>query len=250
VDSQRERVRREFTRQAAGFEAPGSLFRDAGILDWIAAHVPVAPGSLVLDVAGGTGQTGRRLARDGGTAVILDMTDPMLAAGMASVREEGAGGVVFVRGDASALPFPDGEFDVVVSRFALHHVQDPRAVVAEMARVCRAEGSVALVDMISGGPGHDELERLRDPSHARALTAAELRDLLAAAGRAACDEAEREQPMPAEPWLEQSHTGAAERREILAALSAEADGGAPSGLHASRPDGVLTVTQTWLLLVG
>ena len=79
---QRETVRREFSKQASNFESSGSLFRDGGVLEWIAAHIEVPPQSRILDVAGGTGQLGRHLARDGATAVIVDLTDAMLATGL------------------------------------------------------------------------------------------------------------------------------------------------------------------------
>ncbi|MGN6169383.1 MAG: class I SAM-dependent methyltransferase [Solirubrobacteraceae bacterium] len=148
ADEQGDVVRREFSRQAASFEAAGSLFRDTSVLDWIAAHVPVSPGARILDVAGGTGQLGRYLARDGAIAVIVDLTDAMLATGLRAVLDEGRDDVVFVRGDAIALPFPADEFDVVVCRFALHHIQECAAAIAEMARLCRPGGMVAVIDMV------------------------------------------------------------------------------------------------------
>jgi ubiquinone/menaquinone biosynthesis C-methylase UbiE len=250
MEGQRETVRREFARQASNFEAEGSLFRHGGILGWIAAHVEVPPGARILDVAGGTGQLGRHLARVGATAVIVDLTDEMLAAGMRSVQEEGRDDVVFVRGDATNLPFPDGQFDVVVSRFALHHMDDPGRAVEEMTRVCHPEGSVTLIDMVSGGHRHDELERLRDPSHTRALPEDELRAALAAAGREANREADWEQAMPLEPWLDQAKTPDGARQQIRAALEEETEGGPPTGLRPARADGGLTISQIWLLLGG
>lgn len=250
MEEQRETVRREFAKQASNFEAAGSLFRDGGILGWITDHIEVPAGARILDVAGGTGQLGRHLAGEGATAVIVDLTDEMLAAGLRSVRDEGRDDVVFVRGDATALPFPGDQFEVVVSRFALHHMDDPGAAIGEMARVCRPDGSVTLIDMVSGGDRHDELERLRDPSHTRALPEEELRDLFAAAGRDAKREADWEQAMPVEHWLEQSKTPGAARDQIRSALEEEADGGTPTGLRASRADDVLTITQRWLLLGG
>ena len=249
-DAQRETVRREFSKQASNFESSGSLFRHGGILGWIAAHVEVPPKARILDVAGGTGQLGRHLAQDGATAVIVDLTDAMLAAGLASVTEEGRHDVVFVRGDAIDLPFPDDQFDVVASRFALHHMDDPAAAIAEMSRVCRPDGSVTLIDMVSGGNRHDELERLRDPSHTRALPEEELKDLFAAAGRETKREAEWEQAMPLEPWLDQAQAPGRERDRIRAALEEEADGGAATGLRAERREGGLTITQRWLLIGG
>jgi ubiquinone/menaquinone biosynthesis C-methylase UbiE len=246
-----ELVQREFTRQARSFEAPGSLFRDRSILEWISSRVTVPPGAMVLDVAGGTGQLGRHLAREGSTAVIVDLTGAMLAVGVEAVSQEGRRDVLFVQGDATALPFPDRQFDVVVSRFALHHMEDPATAVAEMARVCRATGSLTLIDMVSGGARHDELERLRDPSHTRALTADELTQLLLAGGRAPRGQAEREQTMEVERWLDQAQTPRPAREAILEALAAEADGGSATGLRAARSESSnLTITQRWLLTSG
>ena len=247
---QRETVRREFAKQASNFEASGSLFRDSGILSWIAAHIEVPDRARILDVAGGTGQLARYLAQDGATAVIVDLTDAMLAAGHRSVLEEGRDDIVFVRGDATDLPFPDAQFEVVVSRFALHHMDDPASAIAEMSRVCRPGGSVTLIDMVAGGSRHDELERLRDPSHTRALPEGELRAMFAAAAREANHEAEWEQAIPVERWLEQAKTPEATRERIRDALQDEADGGAETGLRASRTDDGLTVTQRWVLLGG
>jgi ubiquinone/menaquinone biosynthesis C-methylase UbiE len=249
-EDQRDVVRREFSRQASNFEASGSLFRDSSILDWIASNIDVSPGSKILDVAGGTGQLGRHLARTGDGAVIVDLTDAMLAAGLRSVREEGRSDVTFVRGDATDLPFPDGQFDVVVSRFALHHMDDPGGAIAEMARVCRDDGSVTLIDMVAGGERHDELERLRDPSHTRALPEDEFRSLFTAAGREVTREADWEQALPVERWLEQAKTPDDDRERIRAAFEEEAAGGAQTGLRATREDGDLAIRQRWLLLGG
>jgi len=244
---QRSVVRREFTRQARSFEAPGSLFRDSSILEWIASHVRVAPGATILDVSGGTGRLGRHLARDGATAVIVDLTDAMLAEGLRSVLEERRSDVLFTRGDAPSLPSPAGQFDVVVSRFALHHMEDPAAAVAEMTRVARPGGSVAVIDMLAGGGRHDELERLRDPSHTRALTADEISSLLTANGREPPDLSEREEAMPVDRWLDQAQTAQPSRDIIRDALGTEADGGPATGLRAGYVDEQLTIRQRWLL---
>lgn len=247
-DDRRALVQREFTRQAASFEAAGSLFRDSSILNWIASHVTVPEGARLLDVAGGSGQLGRHLANSGTIAVIVDLTDSMLAAGQRSVLAEGRSDVLFVRGDATALPFPDDQFDVVVSRFALHHMQEPGEAVAEMFRVCRPSGSVTVIDMVSGRARHDELERLRDPSHARALSSEELRQLLSVRGEDPRVASEREHTMKVESWLDQAQTPPSARVAIRKVLGAEADGGPATGLRASHAKGQLTITQRWLLV--
>ncbi len=61
---------------------------------------------------------------------------------------EAAGWRFFQEGDATALPFVDASFDLVFCRTAVHHFPDPAVVVAEMARVCRPGGRVAIADLI------------------------------------------------------------------------------------------------------
>ena len=79
----------------------------------------------------------------------LDATEAMLARGKTQATADGCHNVLFMRGDAAALPFLDGSFDVVVSRFAAHHFERPEAVVAEMVRCTRPGGHVALVDLVA-----------------------------------------------------------------------------------------------------
>jgi SAM-dependent methyltransferase len=240
----RDVTRREFTRQVGEFERPDSFFAQQDPLDWIAAHVPVGPDDVLLDVAGGAGHVARHLVTR--FAVVVDLTRRMLAAGVAA----GDPRVVFVEGDATALPFPDDQFDVVVSRFAFHHIDDAGEAASEMARVAKPGGTVAVIDMVDGGARHNELERLRDPSHTRALPEAELVGALAAAGVDASVVSERVQRIPAEPWLERAASVDAPREEVLALLAAEADGGAPTGLSASRGDRGLLISQRWVIVAG
>jgi SAM-dependent methyltransferase len=66
-------------------------------------------------------------------------------AAMAESGEVAAGGAaVALRGDARRLPFPDGAFDVVIISEVLEHVHDDRQVIAELTRVLRADGTVAV----------------------------------------------------------------------------------------------------------
>ena len=90
-----------------------------------------------------------------------------------------------MRGDVGALPWCEGAFDAVVSRFSLHHLEDAGAALAEMAGVCTPGGRLVICDL-SLEPwkagAFDAMERLRDPSHVRAFSEGELRELIAAAG--------------------------------------------------------------------
>jgi SAM-dependent methyltransferase len=250
----RDVTRREFARQVGEFERPDSFFGDQEMLDWIAAHVPVGPRDVLLDVAGGAGHVGRHLATQGAFGIVVDLTRPMLEAGAAALRDAGRRDVVFVEGDATALPFADAQFDVVVCRFALHHIDEPARAAAEMARVARPGATVAVVDMVSepgeAGARHNELERLRDPSHTRALDEDELLAALDAAGVDARIAAEHRHQLPARPWLERAASPDAPREQVLAALEAEAGGGPATGLHAAEGPHGLAVEQRWLIAAG
>jgi SAM-dependent methyltransferase len=72
-----------------------------------------------------------------------------------------------------------------LTRYSLHHFVQPAEMLAEMARVCKPSGRVAVADLTLPAEkvaAYDRMERLRDPSHVRVLTEAELRGLLAALG--------------------------------------------------------------------
>jgi ubiquinone/menaquinone biosynthesis C-methylase UbiE len=249
----RERTRREFSHQAERFERPGYIFSDRAILDWIRTPLPLDPASLVLDVAGGTGRLGRHLAREAACAVVVDLTSEMLAEGTRAAREEGARNVVFLSGDASALPFVERQFDLVVCRFALHHFEDPAGAVREMARVCRAGGTVAVIDMARepgpAGERHDELERLRDPSHTTALTEQELLDCLTGAGLKDVRRlGERQQRMHVSPWLDQASPTPEARARIEHALAEEGPG---TGLHPEHDhEGKTGIAHRWVIVAG
>ncbi len=252
--SHRATTKREFAKQAASFEVAGSIFRDRDLLDWIGEHVPVAGADVVLDVAGGSGRLGRYLAERAAFAVIADLTPEMLATGAASAAEEGARNVLFTEGDATRLPFPEAQFDVVVSRFAFHHLDDPGQAAREMARVCRPGGLVAVIDMVAEDDSHaarrDELEWLRDPSHTRTLSPDELVGLMKEAGVAAELASGRRRTLDAGRWIEQGQPAEDVARELLAALEAEARGGAPTGLEATRAEEGLVIRHLYVIAAG
>src|SRR5207244_11059813 len=88
----------------------------------------------------------------------------------------------FVAGDATALPFEDGYFDLAGTRRTLHHMRRPELAVAELVRVTRPGGRILVEDQIApadplAGLELDRFERARDPSHARTLADADIRGL-------------------------------------------------------------------------
>ena len=141
-------------------------------------------GKSALDVATGGGHVARRL-REAGLHVVS--CDP--ARGMKPD--------VICR--AEELPFEDASFDVVVSRVAAHHFEDPDAAVKEMARVSRDR--VLVSDNLYMGEAVEGAERIRDASHVRNYSEAEWRGRLEAAGLEIEEVRTLSHPILLEPWL-------------------------------------------------
>jgi non-ribosomal peptide synthetase component F/SAM-dependent methyltransferase len=93
----------------------------------------LAAGGLVLDVGCGSGALVVGLAGSARRVVGLDLSEEMIAA--ARVRAQGAGNVDFLAGDLEALPFERESFDMVVSTYALHHVEQAAGLVRLKALV-------------------------------------------------------------------------------------------------------------------
>ena len=102
----------------------------------------VAPGQAVLDVACGTGVVARAVAeRIGGLGRVvgLDLNEAMLAVAR-RLRPD----IDWQQGDAGDLRFPDGSFDVVLCQSAMMFFPDRAKALREMARVARADGTIAV----------------------------------------------------------------------------------------------------------
>jgi SAM-dependent methyltransferase len=180
-------IRDQFTRQAKPFsEAPGIV--DAVALSRLVEISGAGPDDTVLDVACGPGIVACAFAGVARHVTGIDITPAMLDRARDRQREMGLANVTWVEGDVLPLPFGSGEFSVVVSRLVFHHLLDPGAVLREMVRVCRRGGMVVVADSAPATDKADafnRMERLRDPSHVRALPPDELRALFDAAGLAA-----------------------------------------------------------------
>ena len=120
-------------------------------------------------------------------AVGIDFTPAMLARARQLAADRGHRNVAWDQGNAYSLPYADGSFTVVVTRYSLHHLLDPLSAFREMVRVCAPDGMVVVVDAYAPedpaqADAYNHVERLRDPSHARALSLPELKGLFEQVG--------------------------------------------------------------------
>jgi predicted N-acetyltransferase YhbS/ubiquinone/menaquinone biosynthesis C-methylase UbiE len=176
-EEQRRLILDQFTRQAVPFaQMPARSNDEANRL--LIDLAGVGPDDVVLDVACGPGLVACALAEVARHVTGIDLTPAMIEQARARQRARGLANLAWVVGDAVPLPFPDAAFSVVVTRYSLHHFLDPRAVLGEMVRVCSPGGRVAVIDVFTSGPeqaeAYNRVEKLRDPSHVRALSLEEL----------------------------------------------------------------------------
>src|SRR5438477_4605077 len=179
-------IRDQFTRQATPFSTAAPIASEAALQKVIGAAKP-GPDDRVLDVACGGGIVVCAFAPHLRHATGIDVTPAMLERARALAAEKGIANVAWQEGEVERLPYPDGAFTIVVTRFAMHHFLDPAAVFREMVRVCASGGRIVIVDTFTSedpakAAAFNRLEKLRDPSHARSLFLAELTGLFGAAG--------------------------------------------------------------------
>ena len=252
-DEHNDVVRREFTRQAAAYAANPSV-ADRGRVERLVDAVAPAREARVLDVATGPGYVALGFAAVCHEVVGLDLTAAPLAIAEEMRREHGVTDLRFMVGDAANLPFESGSFDVVVCRLALHHVTNPERVVTEMARVCRAGGTVAVDDLIASEHAEraayqNNVETLRDPSHVRALALSELMRLYAAAGLEVRRIYSEPTEQNVERWLANAQTPPGPAQEVRALIEQDAACDL-SGMAPFRRDGALWFTHLSAVVIG
>ena len=139
-----EGVRQMFDRIAPVYDLMNRVM--SGGLDgrWrrAAAEAIVRPGDAVLDVCCGSGDLALAAAEAGGVVAGVDFSRPMLDRARRKVPD-----IEWIEGDATALPFGDATFDAAMIGFGLRNLDDPARGLAELRRVLRAEGRVAVLEL-------------------------------------------------------------------------------------------------------
>lgn len=113
-------------------------------------RLKLTPGTRVLDVACGTGNTAIPAAQTGAQVTGVDIAANLIAQAKERAKKAGVN-AEFREGDAEALDFPDQSFDVVISVFGAMFAPRPEKVAAEFLRVCRPGGRIAMGNWVQSG---------------------------------------------------------------------------------------------------
>jgi ubiquinone/menaquinone biosynthesis C-methylase UbiE/GrpB-like predicted nucleotidyltransferase (UPF0157 family)/8-oxo-dGTP pyrophosphatase MutT (NUDIX family) len=171
----------QFTNQAVPF----SQMPDHSS-ELILAASGVGQTDTVLDVACGPGTITCAFAQTAHHVTGIDLTPAMIDQAKVFQEAHDLANLSWRIGHVLPLPLPDASFSLVFTRYSFHHSLDPKAVLAEMVRVCSPGGRVVVVDVFTSSPAQAEafnrMEKLRDPSHVRALSLEELTGLFHEAG--------------------------------------------------------------------
>jgi ubiquinone/menaquinone biosynthesis C-methylase UbiE len=194
----------------------------------------------MLDVGCGAGHLSFALARHFQRVVATDLSPAMLATVRGAAAQRNLPQIEVQQASAQALPFPDGQFDLVSSRYSAHHWHDVPAALREMRRVTRPGGLLLMIDITGDeSPLVDThlqaIELLRDPSHVRDYSPSQWRSMLVDAGFDLHHEASWPTRLEFSSWIERMRTPpdvAAVIRNLLLGAATEVR----TGL-AVEPDG-------------
>jgi ubiquinone/menaquinone biosynthesis C-methylase UbiE len=198
-------------------------------LEALSQIVQAAAPAHALDLGTGGGHVAYRLAAHAGRATACDLSRQMLDAVAAEAEARGLANRETAEAAAERLPFADGAFDFVATRFSAHHWSDFEAGLRQARRVLKGGAPAVFIDVVSPGPAAldthlQALELLRDTSHVRNYSPAEWQAALARAGFRAQATRTWRLRMDFPVWIARMRTPevqAAAIRALQAAASAE-----------------------------
>jgi ubiquinone/menaquinone biosynthesis C-methylase UbiE len=182
--SHNENIISQFTKQAIPFTQLSQHSNQYGLELVIKLSQPKNT-DTVLDVACGSGIVSCEFAKKVSFVTGIDLTPAMIEQAKMLQQEKNLKNIDWKIGDVLNLPFDDNSFSIVVTRYSFHHLIEPQKALEEMKRVCLPNGKVVVIDVTPDKDKADlynNVEKLRDPSHVRALTYFELKDLMEKSG--------------------------------------------------------------------
>jgi ubiquinone/menaquinone biosynthesis C-methylase UbiE len=251
-EEQRRLILDQFTRQAVPFsEMPAHSNEES--VQLLIDRARIGPEDDVLDVACGPGLIACPLAEVARHVTGLDLTPAMIDQAKSRQQSKGLRNLTWIVGDAVPLPFLDAAFSIVVTRFSFHHFLDPATVLHEMVRVCSPGGRVAVIDVFTSSPeqaeAYNRVEKLRDPSHVRALSMEELTGFFRDAGLRDVKTVIYKMEMDLEKLLAASFPGPGDADRIRRIFDDDI-GVNRLGVGAHRRDGAIHFAFPIVLIVG
>jgi SAM-dependent methyltransferase len=228
------------------------MITDEGVLDMIIDATRPNKDDSVLDVACGPGIVVCAFAPYVRKAIGIDFTPAMLDQARKRAADKGLRNVGWNQGDAYSLPYLNGSFSIVVTRYSLHHLEQPEKALQEMMRVCAPGGRLVVIDAYAPedtakAAAYHRVEKLRDPSHARALSLSELRGLFTHAGLVA-NERVYQLTVELNDLLARAFPDPADLAEIAATFTAAASDNR-LGIPVRRDDDKVHIDYQVVLLV-
>jgi ubiquinone/menaquinone biosynthesis C-methylase UbiE len=141
-------VRNFFETAATEWDEMRLTYYDEQVIETMADAIGVDSAQTVLDVGTGTGFIAAGLAPRAGRVIGIDNSPAMLEVARDNHAQLGIDNVELREGDLSRLPLEGDSVDAAVANMVLHHAESPAAMIAEMARVVRPGGWVAITDEI------------------------------------------------------------------------------------------------------
>ena len=173
----------------------------------LVAIVQAMPSVRALDLGCGAGHVAYALARGGARQVVAcDPSSEMLGVVAQEALRRGHEAIQTRVGTAEALPFENGSFDLVVTRYSAHHWANVPRALEECARVTAQGGRLIVIDVVAPeAPLLDTslqvIEFLRDASHVRDYRISEWRDMQKAAGFAESSVRSWKTPIDFPAWI-------------------------------------------------
>jgi len=148
ADLKAVKARQQGVWASGDFAVIGSTLQIVG--ETLCEAAAVSAGERVLDVACGNGNAALAAARRFALVTGIDFVPSLLEKARARAAANGLA-LELREADAEALPFADGAFDVVLSTFGVQFTPDQPRAAAELLRVCRPGGRVALASWTPDG---------------------------------------------------------------------------------------------------
>ena len=221
-EAQKSRVQESFGKDSAYYResAPHarstSLRRAVELIERGLGHV--------LDVATGAGHTALAVAPKVGTSIASDLTFGMLRTARDLRNERSVGNVPLLRCRAESLPLASASLDAVTVRIAPHHFDSVDEFLDEVARVLQPGGALVYVDNIAPdasatAAAYNDWERLRDPSHVRCASVAELLATIESAGFDLELVETMKKPIDFDNWVNRPHLDEPTRSQLRSQLT-------------------------------